>query len=534
MRLRIFASQANGEMHSKVLRWGKRLRMRSWKSMLAILLALLMVISVVACGRDPVDTSGEGKNPSDTKPSNGRDAIEDSVPDDLSYADREDNTIMFFVRNNGDMYKYEICCEELLNDTLYDQIHYRNIDVENRLGVKIRQQGQNGSWGERENWFAVLSTAVNTGSNDYDAAAIYASAGAPYVLQNLYYDVWDLSVSNGGYLDLEKPWWNSSIVDECTVYGSLYFLAGDLTVSGTSATQLLLFNKDLFAQKFPDDNVATLYNLVETDAWTIERMTEYVSQVWDDTNLTGMIDDGDVVGLKYWPKTESSAMDAWMDAMNVDVLHRDEYGDYSIADFSPKLIPAFEQVKKLYTSYGALSSANYKDEDLTNLANGNTLFVVGSVGDGALYRTSTVKYGILPMPKYDDMQENYANSVGTYSSLVVILSHLNDERAKMVSAVLEVMAAESYKQVTPVYYSKVITGQYSKDEEDARMFDIVLENANYSFASLYAGSLDSGTLTNFFRDLNRDVQQLIDTKSQNVWPTKLQSLLQGLEDLSFQ
>ena len=505
--------------------------MKFWRPMLALLLAIMMIISIVACGKEPADTKEQGAKPADTTPSGGRETVEDSVPDDLSYADVDDNTVTFFVRSNADIYKYEICCEELMNDTLYDAVHYRNIDVENRLGVKIRQQGQSCAWGERESWFAVLTTCVNTNASDYDAAAAYAAPAAPYALQNIYYDVWDISTANGGYLDLEKPWWNQSIVDDCTLYGNLYFLAGDLTVTGTSATQLLLFNKDLFAQKFPDAGADKLYELVESDAWTVDKMTDYVSQVWEDVNISGTVDEGDVVGLKYWPKTEQAAMDAWLYATDIQVLERDVYGDYHVADFAARLIPAFELVKGLYQSEGSLASDGKKDTDLTNLANGNAMFVVGSVGDGALYRTSTVRYGILPMPKLDAAQEEYGSSVGTYSSLLVVLSHLDADRAKMVSAVLEVMAAESYRQVTPVYYSKVITGQYSKDEEDARMFDIVLGSARYGFAGIFASSLDS-SLISFFRNLDADIQQTIDSKRQDVWPTKLTELLESLEALS--
>lgn len=504
--------------------------MKFWRAFLVMLLAALMVVSLVACGGDPVDTEGKDTTPADTKPNNGRDAVEDSVPDDLNYANADNNTVTFFVRNNADAYKYEICCEELLNDTLYDAVHYRNIDVENRLGVKIRQQGQNGSWGERQNWFGVLMTAVSTNSSDYDAAAMYAAPGAPYALQNLYYNLWDVSTQNGGYLDLEKPWWNQSLIDDCTIYGSLYFLGGDLTVTGTSATQLVLFNKDLFNQKFPQEGADALYSLVESNMWTIEKMTEYASQVWDDINTNGVIDEGDTVGFKYWPKTEQSAMDAWLYAMDIKVLEKTQYGEYQLADFASRLVPAFELVKKLYQSEGSTFSNEAKDTNPTNFANGNTLFVVGSVGDGAPLRTSTIKYGILPMPKFNAEQEDYASSVGTYSSLVVILSHLDDERAKMVSAVLELLAAESYKQVTPVYYSKVITGQYSQDEEDARMFDIVLRTAQYKFESIYSSALDA-SLISFFRNLDADIQGIIDSKSQEAWPTKIQQLMDALAEL---
>ena len=498
------------------------------KKLLCLLLALLMVVSIVACGKDPVDTQGPDNKPTDTKPGNGRDDIADTVPTDLSYAGQDDNTITFFVRNNMEILKYEICCEELMNDTLYDAIHYRNIDVENRLGVKIKQVAQDGAYSAYQAWFEVLTTAVNTNSSDYDAAAIYTTYGAPYALQNLYYNLNDVSVQYGdGYLDLEKPWWNQSIIDDCTMYGVLYFLCGDISVSGTSGAHSIWFNKDLFNQKFPDEGFQTLYDLVDDGSWTISRMTDYASQVWDDVNSSGTVDDGDVVGFRSVLHT-GAYMDSWMYAMGINILDRDIYGDYTLANFASRMVPAFEAVKGLYQSEGSLLAAS-TDEGITNLGAGNVLFVDGSVGDGEKFRSSTVNYGCLPMPKYDAAQEEYGNAMWTYTSLMVLLNNLAPERAKMVSAVLELMAAESYKQVTPVYYSKVITGQYSKDEADARMFDIVLNTTRYSFESVYSNKLDG--IMQIFRSLNADIQNKIDSKKDS-WPIKLQELLESLEALS--
>ena len=504
------------------------------KTVSLILVAVLMVAVLAACGGNPADKGGKDTTPSDTKPSNGRDTIEDTVPTDLNYADRSDNTITFFARNNMDIFKYELCCEELMNDTLYDAIHYRNIDVENRLGVKIKQILQAGAYGPDENaWFEVLSTAVNTNSSDYDGAAIRATKGASLAPQNLYYNLNDVSTQYGdGYLDLEKPWWNQSIVDDCTMYGVLYFLGGDLTVSETYGTHLLWFNKDLFNEKFPEEGFKTLYDYVDDGTWTIDKMANYVSQVWDDVNTSGVVDDGDTVGFKYWHAKHRAQMDSWLYAMDIDVLERDAYGDYSVADFGSRLIPAFELVEGMYHGEGAMiNPTGAPAEDLTSFRAGNVLFILESIGGGVHYRSCAFNYGCLPMPKFNAEQEEYGNGMWTTSSLMVLLSNLSPERAKMVSAVLELMAAESYKQVTPVYYSKVITGHYSKDEADARMFDIALATCRYGFETIYGSAMDK-SIVSFFQALDSDVQQTIDSKSKDVWPTKLQTLLEGLEEIS--
>ena len=74
---------------------------------------------------------------------------------------QSDNTVTLFVRDNMDILKYEICCDEPMNDTLYDPVHYRNIDVENHLDVKIQPVLQDGAYGVAKSWFETFATCVN-------------------------------------------------------------------------------------------------------------------------------------------------------------------------------------------------------------------------------------------------------------------------------------------------------------------------------------------------------------------------------------
>ncbi len=511
--------------------------MKSFSKILSLILAVMFLVTsfaLVACDSDkPAETTGTQKQPDETTTpppvETGEEEIKDSLPEDLNFADVSNNTITFFTRNSSDnlaIFDYEICSDDT-SDVLQYAVHYRNIDVENRLGVQIKNQSQPGGWSNAKQWFETLATAVNTNSSDYDASAIYSTFGSTYALQGLYYNLYELSTeTGGGYLDLEKPWWNQSVVDGFTMYDSLYFLAGDLTISGIAYSHALWFNKDIFNEKFPEEGINSLYAAVEDGSWTVDKMSGYVSQVWDDVNSSGDIDDGDVVGLKQWLQEDPQGMNSWLYAMGIEVLERDRYGDYAVADFASRLIPAWEKVKAMYTGDGAhLELVTRRENDESTFATGKVLFTVSGVGDGTDYRNVNLNYGILPLPKYDTDQEDYANGMWNYASFMVILNHLDEERAKMVSAVIELMGAESYKSVTPAYYSKVINGQYSKDEADSKMFDIVIRTCKFDFAEVWGLGMSS-----FFQDFEKDVQTTIDANMETVWPTKLDELLADLEE----
>ena len=188
------------------------------KRFLLSLLVATLLLSVVACGgtnfpeteqmTDPVtDAPSTEDDPisSETEAStDGYDAtfdrtsVKDTVPTDLRF---DGETVTFFVRNNNDLWTYEMDVDSLMDDTLFDAIYYRNKTVEERLGVTITTIGQPGGFGERFAWNDALRTAVNTKTDDYDSAAIYLSQGTPLALESMYYNVIDIP-----YVTLSQPW----------------------------------------------------------------------------------------------------------------------------------------------------------------------------------------------------------------------------------------------------------------------------------------------------------------------------------------
>lgn len=499
--------------------------------LISLLLSLLFVLLCFTACSDPKETekpttTGESQTNEDGDP---RKTIQDTVPKDLKY---KDDTVTFFVRNDTDLYKYEISCEELKNDTLFDAIHYRNMDVESRLGVSIKTIGQPGNFNVHTAWNQTLSSSVLTNSHDYDATAFYVSTGSALAKDGIYYNLMNLSAEyGGGHLNFSKPWWNQTMVDELTIYGSLFFIGGDVTITEITDGFALAFNKDLFDQKFPDVKTENLYQLVRDGDWTIGKMTDFVSQVWDDTNSNGVIDDGDVVGFRSSSTSKASGWDGWIYALGLDLTTKDEFGEpqLTIVD-DPMLMPAFEAARKLHS--GTPGSLFLDKATETGIPYGNQLFGDMRLKDGAGYRASEVNYGVLPLPKYDEDQENYRTTFVNTASCIAICSNVSDERAVMLSAILELLCAESYKQVTPAYYGTVLQGQYSRDQADAEMYDLIIKSFVFSFGYAYS-TVSLGAVGNIFRDLSPtfDLQTTVDS-NRTMWKQNLTDLLIALENVS--
>ena len=510
--------------------------MKNTLKLISLLLALLFVFTALAaCGSKPAETtkpSEQTQKPAETDP---RLALEDGVPKDLSY---NGETVTFFSREDYDIYKYEIACEELLNDTLYDAIHYRNIDVENRLNVKIANIRQMMYGGQNVTlWNQALSTSVLTNTGDYDGAMIYTSQSSPLAKEGIYYNLLTLSSEYGGdgYFDFSKPWWNQSLVDELSVFGAMFFAGGDVTVTEIADLFAIVFNKDLFEEKFPEERVDGLYQSVRDGKWTIGKMTEYVSEVWDDLNSNGMIDAGDVVGI--WtdaiPGGDGSDMDGWLYAMGLEITETNEYGEPELVLHThPNLVPAYEAVKKMfYSSPGSLAATESQLGD-TTFVNGKILFSNFVLKWGENYRESDVTYGVLPIPKFNEEQADYRTTFVNTASSVILCSNLPDSRATMLSAIIEVLSAESYKQVTPAYFGTVLQGHYSKDFADAEMYDLIIRSTYFTFGYAYS-SKSLGGIGTLFRDVSDtfDIQSTIDSKKDS-WEQNLIDLLEALEAVS--
>ena len=509
--------------------------MKNTVKLISLFLVLLFVITAfAACGK-PAETTkpdAESKKPKETDP---RFAIEDSVPENLNY---KGETVTFFSREDQDIYKYEIACEELLNNTLFDAIHYRNIDVENRLGAKINNITQIMYGGQNVTlWNNTLSTSVLTNTGDYDGAMIYTSQSSPLAKEGIYYNLLTLSPEYGGdgYFDFSKPWWNQSLVDELSVFGTLFFAGGDVTVTEITDLFAIVFNKDLFEVKFPDERVDGLYQIVRDGKWTVGKMTEYVSEVWDDLNSNGMIDAGDVVGL--WtdaiPGGDGSDMDGWLYAMGLEITETNDYGEPELVLHKhSNLVPAYEAVKKLFfSSPGSLAALESQLGDST-FANGKQLFSNFVFKWGENYRESEVTYGVLPIPKFTEEQANYRTTFVNTASSVILCSNLPDSRATMLSAIIEVLSAESYKQVTPAYFGTVLQGHYSKDVADAEMYDMIIGSTYFTFGYAYS-SKSLGGIGTIFRNVSDtfDIQSHIDSNKES-WEQNLIDLLEALEAVS--
>ena len=214
-----------------------------------------------------------------------------------------------------------------------------------------------------------------------------------------------------------------------------------------------------------------------------------------DLNGNNREDPGDLYGFIT---NEYISSDPYWVACEVPILGRDAEGNYQYVLDTGKLS---DLVNKLLTVYSATGThvIVHKTADAEQV-DMRKMFAVGrgamttlrliEVESGEL-RTMETPYGIVPMPKYNEEQENYHTLMHDQFTVVSITATVTYEDFDVMGAFLEAMASESHRTVIPAYYETALKYKYAHDPESWDMLDIVVENIKTDAGIVYTSALSN-------------------------------------------
>ena len=527
---------------------------------IALVIAIIMVASfMVAC------QGGGGKNTveerrSTTRPNKdkwGRPWVDDGIGGDVYFADNNQNaeTVRLFTRDDagsgsdGSYLLLEFKGNESANAVMQDAILARNDEVENKLGVSLEIVAEPGlvdGNGSEQQWLnKLMAAALNENGNDlFDIAAIYASQGSALATRGCYLDV---NLLPEGTINLDKVWWNQTLQEELEIDGALFMLGGDISLSSSAFANAIFFNKNMFTEYFSKDETfqseydwvshdeegVTLYDIVNDDAWSISVLDDLASKIYVDSGNPGK-DSNDTYGMVI--NKSSSPLDAWIAALQIQIISKNNStGEIKLA--FAEVDGALDHANKAYRKVSDLLNANrgvyaFADERegaVDKFAEGDAMFVMCRLCDAETFRNiGDWEYGILPLPKYESGVGEYYTLPHNSYSLVVVAANLDNDRAEMVGYTLELLAAESYRQVTPAYYNTVLKSDYSDRPEDADMYDLVIRNIKMDFATIFSTkSLES--IASPIRMQGKSFSESWQT-SHKLYEDALKTLVEGLKE----
>ena len=247
------------------------------------------------------------------------------------------------------------------------------------------------------------------------------------------------------YVDFSQPWWSEEIADELTINGKTFMMTGDLSLALWKGMKCIM----PFTTAASDYQLGDLYSLVESGDWTLDKLEELTTNIYEDLDGDGVKTAGDRYGLLTFGTT---AIDSMRRRFEVKVTEKGEDGFPEIVLNNERTIEVIDNLISYILDSGFVYmptdfSEAAEDTELQMFSDGFGVFLTANLGDAETLRAMNDDFGILPYPKYDSNQTNYHST--SHDNLSLFEVPIDAPDPEMTAIITEAMCAESYKQVIP-------------------------------------------------------------------------------------
>lgn len=432
--------------------------------LIALLIAALMLPLAMACAEttDPEETTVD--DPAQTSTPGGP-VIEETtifapsdIPEDLQFPD---TTIKFLYWK--DVERPEFFVEDTNGEAVNDAIYERNLKVQDQFKITLQFDGTPGNFNNQQAFVNTCINSTQSGADAHDIFAGYSMTGASLALKGIAQDLTSYDI-----IEFDKPWWPNSLVEKATLRDKIYFCSGDISTNFLYMMYGCFFHKEMFTEIH--GNPSLLYEEVYNNTWTLDKLMTYSQGVYKDLNGDGAKDIAD----RYGFFTISLHYDSIYAGSGLKTVEVNGEGDLVLSEdlYSQK-------TSDLLTNF---CNFVHNSEDAFHNGSGNAqafrdetvLFTVDRVyiASGTLKQVE-FKFGMLPIPMYNEDQENYVTCMAfPFTMYALSTASPNPEAA---AATLELMAYQSYLKITPALFEESMKLRYSDEGEDSIMYDIIRE-----------------------------------------------------------
>ncbi len=495
--------------------------MKSKKTIALLMIVAMLLPTFAACSESTSNAETEGKvAESDT--SAVQNAAEETVEEetekilpDLPEVTYEGVDFNIYCSSNAEYgtVKDDFTAEEYTGEPINDARYSRNLAIEQKYDIKINVYPADTN-GDTVGTNAIKQS-VTTGDYAYDLAML-----AGYSTSKLSYDNILVDLKTVEHIDLEKPWWDQRANSDLEVAGKLFYTTGDISTADNEATYCIYYNKNMASDLQIPQNP---YDMVRDGTWTIDNYATLLYGVSSDLDGNGEFDDQDRYGVLIWD-------DSIMGVVNgagvkcCDVVD----GQITLTLYSETTVSMLEKYFAFaldkQVSY-AYQRTNWDDKFQNNQA----LFIQQLLQLAPKLREMDADFGVLPYYKYNEAQESYYNTVGSWHSVFLCLPKVQQDLTRT-GVIVEALAAESLYTVTPAYYDVTLKDKVSRDQDSADMLDLIFETRTYDLGWYYAIGTYNESIMNLFRNYQSDFTSMY-KKNQKVADKYLSKLNTAFAEL---
>ncbi len=449
------------------------------------LLSVVMLLAICAgCGKP--DAEGNGDTSGSAAPdvsdstqdeqydSNGY--LRDELPPELTYGGVDINILGW----NSEVTEYTAAGDSA--SAIDQAVFKRNETIQSRLDVKLKFDLSVLGHNSAASGYSEHVRLSVLGDSAYDIVSAHTGSIVACTLNGT---LSNLGNTANNYIDFDKPWWSSSVMEASSIGNSFYFCTGDASTSFAQMIYCVYFNADMIESL----SLTSPYDYVENNEWTYENMMQMGMNIYQDLNENNEVDIDDeipLVGQYYdWP--------ALLHGCGIQIVSKDNSGVFMIDPTIKglKAMGVMDSLQEFVRLDGAMVAT---DKDIkSTFVSGRAMFYVVQSGAAARwgFGNNEFEYGCVPIPKYDSLQEEYYCAARQPISLFAIPIGHDAERTEMISAVLECYASEGYRKTTPVIFDQVMKGQSSANVKMTNMLILIRDSAYFDTGRLYSSQLGS-------------------------------------------
>ena len=433
---------------------------------------LFCTLLLASCGStgETQDTTAK----SDEGTSDSTQAAETGRLEELGAKDLGGREFVIMDANDYPSTSTNVYDEEKNGDAVNDAVHMRDTKIGDRYNTKITYlRPESAGAGCR-----TISQGYLAGDKVCDM--VFSTSADTNTLLNLVSQGMLADLNSISYISFDKPWWSRFAYDNLTFGGKTYMAIGEITAATYYSPVVMYGNLNLLDKYTPDTDI---FELVNDGKWTIDKLLEY-TKFNDDLDGDGKLHTGhDFFGYVGDSTGSGLSAGAFVVAGGVDLCTNtgDEITIDLVSDRATKVVEKLAQLMP-----------NEKMDDRREYINstfktGRAIFIQSYMG-GDL-RDMEDDFAIIPLPKFDEAQENYKCQINGWGACATAIpDNANIDESGFI---MEALAYESYVTVRPEIYDKLLKQKVARDERTTAMIDLIFSDLTIDFNALcdFGGTL---------------------------------------------
>lgn len=487
------------------------------KKFVTLLILASLLLSTIACGDNNASDDTTWSDNTTETPTTETDYAS-------NFQDLDFENQIFSVINYSETSQPTTPPEEQTGEVVDDALYNRDRKVEDLIGVTIEYT----SYENRNKLASDLRTVISAGEDSYDMIITSMADG----LHTLAPEGYLIDLNTLPSITLDADWWSGSCSRNLTFNGKQYITSGPISLAYYYSPCVIAFNQRLCDEY----QISNLYEAVLNGEWTLAKFSEVTKDVAQDLNQDGKMSAEDDLFAFACDELTGQAFYIGCGGTQTEIGDSGEpiltMNSSKNTDILDKIISVVAKDEmRLLTEPLKMDGSSIPAYNKTwHFKNSKTMLLGYNMSGIITYlRDMTDDYGIIPMPKLDENQENYYTYGSPWGPVgIAVPVTCSADKYEMVGATMELLAYYSYTDVGTQMFNVTLKEKVSRDDNSKAMLDIIYSDvifdlngihnfgstgnllrscaigAKENFASSYASSLSSAeqTLADLMEEYN--------------------------------